>query len=107
MQQVTSRPYGDEHAEALTALDFATVRLPVDSYARPAKLFTAHRELIVSHLGLLTDSSRRRVIAAIVSRCQAGLYFFDSWVHPGKGSVPRCRWRATTSLPQLNAGGGR
>ena len=71
--QITSRPYGDVHAERLTPQDFATGRLPVESFARPAKLFTAQQGLIVSHVGMLTDDARRRVIGAVVRRLQPGL----------------------------------
>ena len=44
--QITSTPYGDPRAVPLADDDFATGLLRVASYARPGKLFTAHRRLI-------------------------------------------------------------
>ena len=45
--QVTSKPYGDARAIKLEDANFASGSLRVTSYARPAKLFTANRDLIV------------------------------------------------------------
>ena len=39
--QITSRPYSSKHPVPLTGRDFASGSLPVDSYIRPEKLFTA------------------------------------------------------------------
>ncbi|MGH7962761.1 MAG: MazF family transcriptional regulator [Candidatus Binatia bacterium] len=44
--QVTSKPYGDARAIALTGESFATGSLRMTSYARPEKLFTANRDLV-------------------------------------------------------------
>jgi mRNA interferase MazF len=55
--QVTSNAYGDGRAVRLDASDFDRGRLDLVSYARPAKLFTAHTSLFVSNIGeLLADS---------------------------------------------------
>jgi mRNA interferase MazF len=51
--QITSNPYGDARAIALDAESFATGSLRVVSYARPGKLFTANRNLIVAQVGIL------------------------------------------------------
>jgi mRNA interferase MazF len=50
---VTSKPYGDASAIVLTEDSFATGSLRVTSYARPGKLFTANRELMVNQVGIL------------------------------------------------------
>jgi mRNA interferase MazF len=49
--QITSTPYGDPRAISLADHDFATGSLRVASYARPGKLFTAHRRLMVTRVG--------------------------------------------------------
>lgn len=49
--QVTSKPYGDARAVEITDSDFATGGLRVVSYARPAKLFTAHQSLFSAEAG--------------------------------------------------------
>lgn len=53
--QVTSIPYGDPRAIAVTEQSFAEGSLKIDSVARPGKLFTASTTLIVSEVGILTD----------------------------------------------------
>ena len=51
--QITSKSYGDPRAVGLLTADFASGSLQLSSYARPAKLFTAHATLIVSVAGEL------------------------------------------------------
>ena len=48
--QVTSKPYGDTRAIILEDTSFSAGSLRVRSYARPGKLFTANRDLIVSEV---------------------------------------------------------
>ncbi len=64
--QITSNPYADPRAIQLTDDDFLTGSLRNTSYARPGKLFTANRDLIVAQVGTLTDDAFRRVLDAIV-----------------------------------------
>ena len=64
--QITSNPYGDRRAVSLTERSFSKGSLHRDSFARPAKLFTASQELMVSQIGTLTKSSLSQVIDAIV-----------------------------------------
>ena len=52
--QITSRQYDDECAE------------------RPAKLFTAHADLVVTVVGTVHDDARHRVVAAVVHVLQSG-----------------------------------
>ena len=65
--QVTSKPYGDARAVGLTNVDFATGGLRLVSYARPAKLFTAHESLFVAEVGKLHPASLRKIISAVVA----------------------------------------
>ena len=64
--QVTSNPYGDPRAVHLTASSFGSGSLRSDSYARPGKLFTASRELMVAEVALLNPEAREQLIDAVV-----------------------------------------
>ena|ERR1044072_9291479 len=64
--QVTSNAYSDSRAIELTNNDFASGSLHVVSYARPAKLFTAHRKLLVAQVGVLTDDIFKKIVEAVV-----------------------------------------
>ena len=64
--QVTSNPYGDPRALELTDSDFSTGSLRTLSYARPGKLFTANRSLIVSQIGALTAEAFEGILDAVV-----------------------------------------
>ncbi len=71
--QVTSNPYGDANAITLTSVSFEVGSLHATSYARPGKLFTASRELMVSHVGQLSNQPHREIVAAVVRLLQDGL----------------------------------
>ncbi len=68
--QITSNPYGDPSALEITQSVFTQGGLQRTSYARPGKLFTAHKSLVSSSAGivdaLLLQSIRERVIAVIL-----------------------------------------
>ena len=70
--QITSNPFADPLAIELTPASFATGGLRHVSYARPAKLFTAHASLFVAQIGTLTqmalDATRDATISAIHSK---------------------------------------
>lgn len=70
--QVTSNPYSDAQAIKLTEDSFRTGSLRVESYARPGKLFTANRDLIVRQVGDLKDESFRRIVNSVVALLQTG-----------------------------------
>ena len=70
--QVTSKPYGDTRAIKLEDTSFATGSLRVTSYARPGKLFTANRDLIVSEVATLKSPSLKQVVEAVVDLLRAG-----------------------------------
>jgi mRNA interferase MazF len=65
--QITSNPYGDTQAIALDAESLATGVLRVVSYARPGKLFTANRHLMVSQVGTLKAEPFKQIIEAVVA----------------------------------------
>ena len=65
--QVTSNPYGDPHAVSLPHTRFASGSLRTDSYARPARLFTASSELMVAQVAELRAEALREIIDAIVA----------------------------------------
>ena len=71
--QVTSNPYGDNRAIMLTDASFATGSLRVISYARPGKLFTANRDLMVTQVGILSADAFTQIIQAIINILHADL----------------------------------
>jgi mRNA interferase MazF len=70
--QVTSKPYGDTRAIRLEDTSFSAGSLRVLSYARPGKLFTANRDLVVSEVATLKSPSLRQVVDAVVDLLRAG-----------------------------------
>jgi mRNA interferase MazF len=65
--QITSNPYGDPRAVRLPVSSFNIGSLRSDSYARPGKLFTASRELMVAEVAVLNAEARQRLIDAVVN----------------------------------------
>ena len=65
--QVTSRPYGDDRAIAITDQDFEAGGLQVASVARPGKLFTAHATLLNAEVGRLRAVAFERIRQGVVS----------------------------------------
>lgn len=70
--QITSNTYGDPAAELLAATDFAAGGLPVTSFARPGKLFTANGSLLVGIVGRLNAATHQRVIDATIRLLRPG-----------------------------------
>jgi len=66
LSQTTRKAYADPRAVTLTDNDFRVGSLRATSYARPGKLFTANRELMVAEVGILTDDAFRRVLDAVL-----------------------------------------
>ena len=71
--QVTSNPYADTRAIVLSEESFRQGGLQRTSYARPAKLFTANRELMMAEVGVLTVEALRQVINVVVEVLHSGL----------------------------------
>ncbi len=65
--QITSKAYADARAVELLDADFAQGSLRLVSYARPAKLFTAHESLFVSEAGILRVASLDRITEEVVA----------------------------------------
>lgn len=59
--QITSSPYSDSRAVQLAESDFRMGSLRVTRYARPVKLFTAHRILIMTDIGVLHQVALNRI----------------------------------------------
>ena len=70
--QVTSKPYGDARAIKLENTSFATGALRDMSYARPGKLFTASRVLMVVQVGRLNLEPFRQIINSVVTLLRDG-----------------------------------
>ncbi len=71
--QVTSNPYGDAAAVALTASSFETGGLNRDSFVRPDKLFTASEAIVVRVAGTLKPGAHRSVAEAVIHLIRAGV----------------------------------
>ena len=71
--QITSNPYNDSSAVALTAESFAAGGLPRASFVRPVKLFTASESIVVRSVGRLTGLAHRKVVEAITHVLEAAL----------------------------------
>lgn len=69
---MTSKPYGDARAIKLEDANFASGSLRVTSYARPAKLFTANRDLIVAQVATLNQESFTQIIDTVVKLFRDG-----------------------------------
>jgi len=60
--QITSKPYTSKISICLKAADFATGGLPITSYVRPDKLFTADTTIIKKIVGHLTAATKNSVL---------------------------------------------
>lgn len=65
--QVTSKAYGDEKAVRITADDFESGGLRLESFARPGKLFTAHESLFSDDAGRLRAAAFERVRLGVLA----------------------------------------
>ena len=65
--QITSRHKSDPFALPLAIKDFISGSLPVDSFIRPNKIFTADRNIILSTAGRTSGEKIGEVVSAVVS----------------------------------------
>jgi mRNA interferase MazF len=65
--QITSNAFSDSRAIELAIADFSSGSLQRVSYARPAKLFTAHQSLFSGIAGSLNPDALDRVRNAVVA----------------------------------------
>lgn len=64
--QITSKASKDKYSIPITSIDFTTGSLPVDSYIRPNKIFTADQNIIIRKAGSVAQHVNEQVIDAIV-----------------------------------------
>lgn len=64
---VTSNPFADQRAVELDGAAFANGSLSRVSFARPARLFTAHETVMLSTVAQLTPEALARVVDAVVA----------------------------------------
>lgn len=65
--QITSKPYMSKLAIKIQQQDFAKGNLPVVSYARPNKLFTANTSIIKKPAGQLTPTVTKSILKSVRS----------------------------------------
>ncbi|MEK7165790.1 MAG: type II toxin-antitoxin system PemK/MazF family toxin [Patescibacteria group bacterium] len=63
--QITSKSYSSKISIRLTKSEFVKGSLPVTSYIRPDKLFTAQVSIIQKVLGKLNRRKKRKVLVAM------------------------------------------
>lgn len=63
--QITSRSYSSKIALKIESSDFSEGKLPVDSYVRPDKLFTAETSIIKSPAGKLKKSVYNKILKKV------------------------------------------
>ena len=64
--QITSQPYTDPIAVEISNTDLSTGSFRKNSYARPAKLFTANLAIITKQIGELNPAKHEQIVDAIV-----------------------------------------
>jgi mRNA interferase MazF len=64
--QITSKARADSLVLSLEARDFISGGLPVDSFIRPNKIFTADKNIILSTAGHLCENKIRDAINAVI-----------------------------------------
>ena len=63
--QITSKPYTSKIAISIKSKDFAKGNLPVVSFVRPDKLFTADTAVIKDVVGLLTPKMKNKILKSV------------------------------------------
>jgi len=64
--QITSKQTDDIFAQALKPEDFVSGSLPIDSFIRPLRVFTADKHIVFQKIGQITPERMNKVIDAIV-----------------------------------------
>jgi mRNA interferase MazF len=65
--QITSKAKSDSFSLPLEARDFISGGLPVDSFIRPNKIFTADKNIILSAAGRLCENKIRDAVNAVIN----------------------------------------
>ena len=63
--QITSKSYSSKTAISIEQFDFAEGTLPLKSFVRPDKLFTADMSILKGKAGELTSSKRRTILQKV------------------------------------------
>lgn len=63
--QITSKPYSSKTAIRLDASNFSTGQLPITSFIRPDKLFTADQSLIAKSIGKIQTPYLKKVLSRV------------------------------------------
>ncbi|MGH7203299.1 MAG: type II toxin-antitoxin system PemK/MazF family toxin [Candidatus Levyibacteriota bacterium] len=63
--QITSKPYSSKSAIQIKSKDFVEGELPVVSYVRPDKLFTADTSIIKNIAGMLTKEAQNSILKKV------------------------------------------
>ena len=63
--QITSKPYTSNIAISINSGDFTEGSLPVESFVRPDKLFTADETIIKNTLGQLAPSTKDKILQSV------------------------------------------
>jgi len=64
--QITSKSKSFPYALSIETSDFVSGGLPVDSYIRPNKIFTANKNIILSVAGHLNDAKINEAVNSII-----------------------------------------
>ena len=65
--QITSKSKSDPYAHPIGASDFISGGLPVDSFIRPNKIFTADKNIILSVAGRLCETKIHDVLNSVIA----------------------------------------
>jgi mRNA interferase MazF len=65
--QITSKANSDPYAVPFSSADFISGALPLTSYVRPGKLFTADKNIILSVAGHVSDAKITAVIHTLLN----------------------------------------
>jgi mRNA interferase MazF len=63
--QITSKAYSSSKPIKLTTSDFMEGKLPLDSYVRPDKLFTADQSIVHKAYGTVSSSKLQQILTEI------------------------------------------
>lgn len=63
--QITSKPYTSKIAICIKSEDFSKGNLPVASFVRPDKLFTADATIIKDAVGQLTPTIKNKILKGV------------------------------------------
>lgn len=66
--QITSNQYTSSSAVEIRSTDFKIGSLPITSYVRPDKLFTAEQTIILKKVGTLGEQSVRHILERVRSQ---------------------------------------